>query len=66
MYLNKYKYIDHVSKNVSLCIIVVCIKQHLNNILSSIDDKGKQHQGWVEKERCLYKKACVQNFSKIP
>ena len=30
-------------------MIVICIKQHLSNILSSIHEKVKQHWGWVEK-----------------
>ena len=34
-------------------VMLVCIKQHLSNIWSSIHGKVKQHQGWVEKKRCL-------------
>ena len=34
-------------------IILICIKQHLSNIWSSIHEKVKQHWGWVEKKRCL-------------
>ena len=30
--------------------------QHLSNIWSSIHETVKQHWGWVEKKRCLYKK----------
>ena len=33
------------------------IDQHLSNLWSSIDDKVKQHWGWVEKS-VAYKKAC--------
>ena len=39
-------------------IMVICIKQHLSNIWSLIHEIVKQHWGWVEKNRCLYKKAC--------
>ena len=28
---------------------LICIKQHLSNILSSIQEKVKQHWGWVKK-----------------
>ena len=34
-------------------MMVLCIKQHLNNSWSSIYDKIKQHWGWVEKKQCL-------------
>ena len=37
-------------------MIVTCIKQDLNNILSSIYEKAKQNWGWVEKKPCLQKK----------
>ena len=37
-------------------IMLVCIKQHLGNIWSSIYEKVKQYWGWTEKKRCLYKK----------
>ena len=30
-------------------IMVICIKQHLSNILSSVQGKVKQHWGWTEK-----------------
>ena len=33
--------------------IVICIKQHVSNIWSSIHDKVKQHWGWAEKKHCL-------------
>ena len=32
-------------------MMLVCIKQHLSNIWSSIHEKVKQHWGWVEKKR---------------
>ena len=42
-------------------MMVVCIKQHLSNIWSSIHDKVKQHWGWVEKKALLIKKrACEE------
>ena len=39
---SKYK------KYLSLTMLI-CIRQHLSNIWSSIHEKVKQHQGWVEK-----------------
>ena len=38
-------------------MIVICIKQHLSNIWSSIHEKVKQHWGWFQKRR--YKKVCI-------
>ena len=37
-------------------MMVICIKQHLSNIWSSIYEKIKQHWGWVEKKALLIKK----------
>ena len=34
-------------------LMVICIKQHLGKILSSIHEKVKQQWGWVEKKRWL-------------
>ena len=34
-------------------MMLICIKQHLSNISSSIHEKVKQHWDWVEKKRCL-------------
>ena len=58
----KMKNIDHIGlamntnskykKGLSM-IMVICIKQHLSNIWSSIREKVKQNWGWVEKKRCL-------------
>ena len=31
---------------------LICIKQHLSNIWSSVYEKVRQHWGWVEKKRC--------------
>ena len=36
----------------------LCNKQHLSNIWGLLHYKVKQHWGWVEKKRCLSKKAC--------
>ena len=40
-------------KKCLIMIVLICIKQHLSNIWSSIHEKVKQHWGWVEKRRCL-------------
>ena len=37
-------------------ILLICIKQHLNNFWSSIYEKVKQHRDWVEKS-AAYKKS---------
>ena len=50
--------------NVSSIMMVICIKQHLSNIWSSIFEKVKQHRGWVEKKRCLNKKRVVKQSFK--
>ena len=39
--------------------MVICIKQHLSKIWSSILEEVKQHWGWVEKKALLIKKKCV-------
>ena len=40
--------------------MVICIKQHLSNIWSSILEEVKQHWGWVEKKKALLiKKVCI-------
>ena len=41
-------------------MILLCIKQHLSNIWSSIHGKIKKRWGWVEKERRLWKKRLSQ------
>ena len=49
-----------------MCLIimmVICIKQHLNNIWSSIHEKVKQHWGVVEKSVTL-SKTCIR-FAKL-
>ena len=40
-------------------MMVICIKQHLGNIWSSIHEKIKQRWGWVEKTLCLFQ----QNYA---
>ena len=45
--------------------MVMCIKQHLCNIWSSIYEKVKQHWGWVEKS-VPYKKACILSGQYVP
>ena len=40
-------------------MMFICIKQHLSKIWSSTQEEVKQHWGWVEKEHCLWKKACI-------
>ena len=41
-------------------MMVICIKQHLRNIWSSVHEKINQHWGWVEKKCALImKKACI-------
>ena len=53
-------------------MMVPCIKQHLSNNWSSIHDKAKQHQGWVEKKRFFWKKRkrsvfqCTCTYLDIP
>ena len=53
-------------------MIIMCNTQHLSNIWSWIYEKVKQHWGWVEKKRCLYKKRvypldiCSQNTVLAP
>ena len=37
---------------------VMCNKQHLSNIWSWIQEKVKQHWGWIEKKTLLRKYAC--------
>ena len=53
-YRHGHKYSTHM-KRISM-MMLICIKQHLSNIWSSVYDNVKQHRGWVEKKRCLYKK----------
>ena len=38
-------------------MMLICIKQHLSIIWSSIHENVKQGWGWIEKKRCLLKKS---------
>ena len=52
-----YKYIKYEK---CLCMMMlICINQHLSNIWSSPHKKVKQHWGWAEEKRCLYKKRVI-------
>ena len=52
-----YKYIKYER---CLCMMMlICINQHLSNIWSSPHKKIKQHWGWAEEKRCLYKKRVI-------
>ena len=42
-----YKYSKY--KKCLTLMMLICIKQHLSNIWSSIREKVKQHWAWVEK-----------------
>ena len=47
-------------------MMVICIKQHLSNIWSSIHEKVKQRGAWVEKKCCFFlkkKRVVTQNTS---
>ena len=46
----------YIKYKIYISIIMVIFKQHLSKTLSSIHEKVKQHWGWAEKKRCLYKK----------
>ena len=46
----------HNSTKYKMCFsitMLICTKQHLSNIWSTIHERVKQHGGWVEKKRCL-------------
>ena len=40
-------------------MLVICLKQHLSNIWSSIHEKVKQRWSWPEKKALLIKKCVV-------
>ena len=42
--------------------MVICIKQHLINIWSSIHEKAIDHWGWAEKIALLTKNGIVLNY----
>ena len=51
------KYKKELSK-----MMLICTKQHVSNIWSSIHEKVKQHWGWVEKKPCLLKKPVIEYY----
>ena len=46
-----YKYTKY--KKCLSIMMLICTKQQLSNIWSSIHEKLKQHCDWVEKKHCL-------------
>ena len=52
---SKYKWLS--------MIMLICIKQHLSNIWSSIHEKVKQHRDWFEKRVDYIKKACISIYT---
>ena len=47
----RFRHWQKYTKN-KMCLslmMVICVKQHLSNIWSSIHEKVKNHWGWVEK-----------------
>ena len=55
---NKQKYSKY--KMCLSIMMVTCIKQHLSNIWSSINEKVKEHWGWVELKKSFAYKKSVQ------
>ena len=57
----------NIDRKYSIAIMLICIKQHLSNIWNSIYEKVKQHWGWINMQRFLYKKASsfFTTFAKI-
>ena len=53
-------------KNCPSMLVLVCIKQHLSNISSSIYEKVKQHWGWLKKRVAYKKRRVSQLFSVSP
>ena len=45
--------------------MLLCIKQHLSNIWSSIHEKVKQHWGWVEKKVLFIKKRVLSYTERV-
>ena len=43
-------------------MMLICFKQHLSNIWSSLYERVKQHWGWVEKKPCLWKKRLIEKW----
>ena len=45
----------------------ICIKQHLSNIWSSVQENAKQHSAWAGKKKknkknAAYEKACIEQY----
>ena len=58
----------HKYTKYKLCLsmmTVICIKQYLSNIWSSIHEQVKEQWDWLEKKRCLYKIACILLSKKL-
>ena len=43
-------------------VMLLCIKQHLSNIWSSIHEKVKQNWGWITKKALLIKKCVIHKL----
>ena len=60
------KDLDEDTKMINIkCLIMMifkCINQHLSKIWSSNHEKVKQHWGWVEKKRCLWKERAAAHW----
>ena len=54
-----YEYSKHKKCLRMMMLIYIGIKQYLSNIWSSIHEKVKQHWGWVEEKRCLWRKRVI-------
>ena len=58
---------EYAKYKICLMMMVVCNKEHLNNIWSRIHGNVKQHWSWVWKKRCLYKTSVYSKcISSIP
>ena len=44
-------------------MILICVKQHVSNIWSSIYENVKQHWGWVEKSGAYKKRRAIYKTS---
>ena len=57
----RFRYGHKFSKyrNYLIMTMLICVKQHLSNIWSSIYEKVKQQWGWVEKNIAYKKKRVV-------
>ena len=54
----KHKHKHRKYKKCLRMVMIICIKQQLSNLRSSLHEKVKQYRGWVEK-RVAYKKKRV-------